>query len=128
MKKGRWLLCFFGLFLANMSHADLLKNLAGTAPPEVTVNIEEDLLRSCPDLYREYAALVPASHDYRSDFWTRPENRVAGVVGAVFTPALAYWGYSGLNDYRKGNRIAASKARMTQLEQVFAQKQCFVSR
>jgi hypothetical protein len=128
MNQGRWLICCAGILLAHTSLAGPLQNLIGTAPPDVTVNVESDLLRTCPDLYREYAALVPASYDYRTDFWTRPENRAAGVVGAVFTPALAYWGYSGLTDYRKANQMAASKERISELEWAFAQKQCFVSR
>jgi hypothetical protein len=109
--------------------ADPWRQLLGTEAPQTLPSYSEaDRLRSCSDLYQEYVALAPNSYDYRRDFWSKPGNRVAGMVGAFFTPAFAYWGYSSVSDYRKGNQQNAALGRMAMLERMFAEKQCFVRR
>jgi hypothetical protein len=129
MGRLRWMSCLILMMLAPCVAADTWKEMLGLETPQVASSYSEaDQLRSCPDLYQEYMALTPSSYDYRRDFWSKPDNRIAGMVGAFFTPALAYWGYSSVNDYRKGNQQNAALARMAALERLFAEKQCFVRR
>jgi hypothetical protein len=79
----------------------------------------------CRALYARRVALIQDRLDYRPTFWDDPRNRTSVFLGATWTPAFYYLGYSALAGYTQANTGPQRQAEIDALRSASARQRCF---
>lgn len=80
----------------------------------------------CAQIYEEIVRLTPYTYNYKPDFYDDPRNAALGLLGLVYPEAFYVWGYTALDNYSEGRRIADTRMHIDSLRRASAQQDCWV--
>ncbi len=79
----------------------------------------------CVALYERRVALQRELDDYQPAYWDDPRNQAAVFLGAVWTPAFYFLGYSALDARLDAIDHVGPRAEIDALSRVSARRRCF---
>ena len=82
--------------------------------------------QSCAELYAARLRLMQTQVDYVPPYTQDPRNRAAVFLSTVFTPALFYLAFTGVQAYSAATRGAEVTAKLYALSYASAVQQCYV--
>ncbi|MGD2119647.1 MAG: hypothetical protein PVG66_14915 [Chromatiales bacterium] len=95
-------------------------------PPSIKPD-DELLAKSCNELEQEIAYLVPATYQYKPDFYSDPYNSGAIWGSIAITPVMQYYlPYSAFLSYQEQQRQHHAFYRIEMLRRAKAMKNCYV--
>lgn len=93
-------------------------------PREITPPlIEPD--QSCVELYQRRLTLLRRLHDYQPAYWDDPRNQAAVFLGAIWTPAFYFLGYTAVNARLDEIDDIDPRAELDALRYASARARCF---
>lgn len=84
-----------------------------------------DASLDCTAIYERRVALRRARDDHNVDYWDDPRNQAAVFLGAIWTPAFYFLGYSALDAHLEDLRLDDPLVEIDALSRLSAQKRCF---
>jgi hypothetical protein len=97
----------------------LIEGPTVATPPVIEPN------QSCAALYQRRLVLLQQMHDYKPAYWDDPRNQAAVFLGAIWTPAFYFLGYSAITAQLDKLNEIDPQTELDALRHVSAQLRCF---